>query len=373
MADLDLTFTTDTVGLEFTLSDDLDLGFTGLTVVGDVGSQFPEAVVRTDYSVKTDESLEGARALSPVEDLDAWESAGGPADWGLPSDRTSVVTHVDVQSVSRMGVYVYDPTSSPSTFTRHADYSTVESLDGKALLSRLSRKHLDDSVPATNLANLVLIWTTDSYTSSTVADSVDWSYGVFADLSTVQDYVSYLEGVIANTPSGPDDSSAWTQSVVTTSFLGFNKNFIGGSPDTISLGTGGQAILFHYRVGRLIFCKLTAIVGADHEPDLWILPFSALPATPAAALITDTSSFGYVSYGETSPGAADGGLIPVGPSIVPGFSGVAFVLGVSANHNGALSNLWATDGGNESTTDDLTGKSFNILASFWYEPAAAAP
>lgn len=175
--------------------DDGDWG-TPTSLIGLSGS-----VILADYSVKTDESLTGAQALSPVEDIDAWESAGGPVAWNVPTDEVSIIGHVDRDTITRMGIYTYDPTVSPSTFTRHPDYLTVESLHGKAFLARLNRKHTDDTVVTPNIANLVLIWTNDEFDENTLADDVDWQFRPMADLETLSDYIEYVTGLIDSAPS----------------------------------------------------------------------------------------------------------------------------------------------------------------------------
>lgn len=369
---------------------------------GDAAS--PKAVIGCDFSIKTDPGLPGAGAMSPVADLGGWETAGGPAYWNVPTDKASIVGHADISNMSRTGVYVYDPTVSPSTFTRHEDYTTAESLNHKAVLARLGRSHLDNTVKTPNLPNLILVWTDDPFDSETLADDVVWQIGVFSDLTTTSDYFSYILSLLGEMPTlptpdsgGADDNKwvkvsggayvftdppvvesaqsqldqPWTQVDITNSWA--DAIFGTGTPGEFSWGTNGQSVMFWTRVGRTVILKFTVLVDVDASSGYPCLVPSQLPYPPITPLITDVGAFCYAAYGETAPGAKDGGLIPMGTAIIAGFgNAMGFVVGSLQSHDGALDNLWAVGGGLSGIYPDLTGRQFQILGMCIYEADSAA-
>lgn len=141
----------------------------------------------------------------------------------------------------------------------------------------------------------------------------------------------------------------------------------------LDLGTGGNATLRYTRVGRHVHIKGGINFAADHATGAIVIMDFDLPIAP---LIPDTSKyiafvseFGYAVFTESSPGAADGRLEPLGPAVsyFGGPSGIIFTQLSRNDHDGAGGNVFRTD-----YPFDATGRAFSLTFSKNYEAATAA-
>lgn len=176
----------------------------------------------------------------------------------------------------------------------------------------------------------------------------------------------------------PDE--AWTQVDVTDSFASIVP---GGA---VSLGTGGSAHIRWTRHGRTIFGKLFASFASDHGDGFTYLDLvdAGLPTPLDPSSLTPNfqvfaGAFAYLAVPETTTGAFDGWLEPLGTAIADGSPPfLSFIQMHNVTTDGGIGNLWDTLGGGSAglpagtTTRSVGGRAFYLYAAFNYEAATAA-
>jgi hypothetical protein len=173
---------------------------------------------------------------------------------------------------------------------------------------------------------------------------------------------------IVNPASGggvPDE--AWTEVDLTNAY----GNLFTGM--AYSFGTDGYAFMRWARVGRQIFMKGAMHFDADADVGVPILPdtempYLPLPPSPGVKYPAFVSEFAYAAYYETSPGATDGTLRPLGITVAytGGGSGLLLIQLSGNLTDGGSGNLWQT-----ATPFDGTGRVFDIVYAANYEAESA--
>lgn len=168
---------------------------------------------------------------------------------------------------------------------------------------------------------------------------------------------------IVNPSVGGVPDEAWTE--VDVSGLWTNL-FTGGLP--FFLGTNGTSVLRYTRIGRTVFVKGQIQFDTDHEDGIFTLDATQLPylnEAPGVSIIAWASDFSYAVFPETTPGANDGRLEPLGAIIAPfggSSGGLGFIQMSRNNTDGGLGNLFQT-----TTPFAGSGRQFYCVFSFYYE------
>lgn len=171
---------------------------------------------------------------------------------------------------------------------------------------------------------------------------------------------------ISVTPGGGGPTSEGWSSVSLTSLV---KGV--GAGTYISLGTGGSATMRYQKIGRTVHGHLKMVFGSDHANDLPYIESDDLPASIRPRVTADTTAagFAYINAVETSGGADNGMVAPLG--------GIISMLGpdqvliwshiVAADtSDGGLGTIWNTAG----LPYNLTGRAFFFYWAFTYESEA---
>ena len=168
---------------------------------------------------------------------------------------------------------------------------------------------------------------------------------------------------VSITPGGGGPpSDAWS-SVSLTSLV---KGVTAGT--YISLGTGGTATLRYQKIGRTVNGNLIIVFGSDHANDIPYIKSADLPAAirPRTTANTSAAGFAYINAVETSGGADNGMVAPLG--------GVISMLGADQvliwshiiatdTSDGVLGTIWNTAG----IPYNLTSRAFFLYWAFTYE------
>lgn len=168
-------------------------------------------------------------------------------------------------------------------------------------------------------------------------------------------------------------------------------DFFTGSP--LSVGTNGYLIGRWRRHGRDITFKFGGVWDTDHDDGFVIFDFTeiGLPAPLRAANLPSdqlafSSDFCYIAVPNTAGAPPFNGILePFGAAIIStpfstdyGF-GALIQMSRYDQSDGAIGNVWDTAGGGTlgfipagTITADMTGRSFQLIASFTYEAADPA-
>lgn len=172
---------------------------------------------------------------------------------------------------------------------------------------------------------------------------------------------------LAARPSGVPDE-AWTEFDLEPCLF----SIFAGTP--LDLGTNGFVYARTTRVGRTVSMKGNIHFDADHADGAlgmidFGLPAMPLPPNPGVDVSAYVSEFAYAVYPETSPGASDGRLEPLGAALgfIGGASAILFVQLSRNDTDGGGGNLYQT-----TYPFDGSGRPFDIVFAINYEALEAA-
>lgn len=144
-----------------------------------------------------------------------------------------------------------------------------------------------------------------------------------------------------------------------------------------SLGSLGEAIMYYQKIGNKVEGWITVAADFDHQlgsvgpcyvpnTELPFLPLAIPPIIASGTMpMSFTQGFGYATLPESSPGAADGIVLPLGPAIsyLP-YPVFLWVQMSGLPQDGQIGNVWSASG--NGLTYDFTGKRFYIHSKIDY-------
>lgn len=191
--------------------------------------------------------------------------------------------------------------------------------------------------------------------------SVSWG-GINGNLSDQTDLQNALDTKL--------NDGAWQTHDLTNSFYDM---FIVTQQ---SLGTTGEATMYYQKIGSKVEGWITVFCDSDHQLGSvgpCFVPGSELPYPPLAIPpivagmipMAFTQGFGYATVPESSPGAADGIILPIGPAVsyIPD-PALLWVQMSGLPQDGQIGNIWFASG--NGLTYDFTGKQFSIHSKIDY-------
>lgn len=144
-----------------------------------------------------------------------------------------------------------------------------------------------------------------------------------------------------------------------------------------SLGTNGEAKMLYQKIGRKVEGWITVAADSDHQLGAvgpCFIPGTELPHAPLATPpilaggmipMAFAQGFGYATTVQSSPGANDGIILPLGPAISyipnPAFLWVQMT---GQQQDGEIGNVWFATG--NGLTYDFSGKQFSIHSKIDY-------
>lgn len=249
---------------------------TGLTAAlagkADAGSL---PVVTTDVAIHVRDTG-GAWPLtemSPSADFAAWETAGGPAWWGIEDG--DVVAVNDTITPTRCGIYVYD---AGVGFSRHSDFLTVGSLRQRIVSSRLKYSHLNPDPAAAPAGGIPLLGSAEPTAAAADGDaigSVGWTPQFWVDSWTFDANNALIaaggRSVLAVTAVADPDAAIpaidGTQNPIHTTVGDFGT----GGDFPIEILGGGTILIPHPN-------------HSDHGTEIWRIPNGPTAWTLEASL-----------------------------------------------------------------------------------------
>lgn len=145
---------------------------------------------------------------------------------------------------------------------------------------------------------------------------------------------------------------------------GILVNIFAGTP--VDLGTGGTAILRWRRVGRSFDGYFQIEFKADHGDGAIGIYGPTLPFNPRLPEIVEIGNFCYCNVYETTPGAGDGFLFPVGSAVSnvgQPFPAVVFIQLSESLGDGGPNNLFIIN----SNPYNLAGREFLFCGRLRFE------
>lgn len=188
------------------------------------------------------------------------------------------------------------------------------------------------------------------------------------DMSAVEGLVStQVQAAIeelAARPTGVPDV-AYTEIDMTGKIF----NFLSGQ--YLDMGTDGFANLRWRRIGRQVEGYFASRWAANCEYGSFVFLPTDLPYFPRTPLGAEVGMFCYLQVGESSPGADDGQLLPLGSVCTDVGLGDPIIMLVQlsgALGDGGLDNIFLSNG----NPIDLTGREFSVYGRIIYECAEEA-